>query len=135
MKPRKNKLHHQNKLRLQTKYKPSGFRKDDVLMIRSGVAVKTKTGKFLEYFSKSQRVSVAGLKMGRTCYRPKTEGETREIREMERPAHVSNVAIVCPHCGLPSRVKRGPVTVELPNGRVKTKYVRICSHCHKHLRP
>jgi len=53
--------------------------------------------------------------------KPRSQQEQGGILEKEAPIHVSNVILVCPKCGKPSRTGIG----ELSDG---TK-VRVCKSC------
>ena len=58
-------------------------------------------------------------KQGRTERQPRIQ--QGGILEIAQPIHVSNVQIVCPSCGKPTRVRH----TEAADGRS----LRVCSHC------
>lgn len=56
-------------------------------------------------YPKEQRVVVSGVNIIRKAQRPTGNVRTQTgIIEMEAPIHISNVALVCPHCDAPVRV-------------------------------
>lgn len=56
-------------------------------------------------FPKEDRVIVSGVNIVRKHQRPTQDRSAQVgIIEMEAPLHVSNVALVCPHCNRPMRV-------------------------------
>ena len=87
------------------------------LKVRSGDEVKViagkekgKTGKVLRVEPKKQRVFVEGLNMQKRHQRPRTlrdtqrGGEVGGVIEREGPIHVSNVMLLDPKSGDPTRV-------------------------------
>jgi large subunit ribosomal protein L24 len=58
-------------------------------------------------------------KQGRTERQPRIQ--QGGILEIAQPIHVSNVQVVCPSCGKPTRVRH----TEAADGRM----IRVCSHC------
>jgi len=70
------------------------------------------------------RVLVTGVNMVKKHQRPTGDVKTQTgIIEREAPVHVSDVALVCPHCQKATRV--GYQKVET-GGRV-----RVCKHCQQ----
>jgi len=63
-----------------------------------------KTGRVLKVYPKTERVLVEGVNMVKKHERPKTQNDKGGIMEVEAPVHVSNVAIVDPKTGKPTRV-------------------------------
>ncbi len=67
------------------------------------------------------RVVVSGVRMVKKHQRPVSQTRTQTgIIEFEAPIHISNVMLVCPSCGEPTRVK-----IEIADG-VKQ---RVCKRC------
>ena len=66
--------------------------------------VTRKTGKVLKVFPKTDRVIVQGINIVKKHQRPTQNNEKGSIVEQEAPIHVSNVAIVDPKTGKPTRV-------------------------------
>lgn len=104
--------------------------------IRKGDMVRVISGRDAEEFkSKSSRVlSVDPVKMVVTVEhahmikrhtRPNPQKNIKGgIVEREGPIRISNVMIVCPGCGKPTRVGHAP----RPGGG-KPKHMRICRRC------
>jgi large subunit ribosomal protein L24 len=57
--------------------------------------------------------------------RPSSQQQQGGIVEKEASIHISNVMLVCPKCGKPSRTRTG----QLSNG----KKVRVCGACEEML--
>ena len=85
---------------------PSRIRKGDQVMVISGKD-RGKTGTVLAVLPKKERVTVEGLNMIKRHQRPtQTAGGTRGggVIEREGPIHVSNVMLVDPKDGKPTRI-------------------------------
>lgn len=65
---------------------------------------KGKTGKVLQVFADRNRVVVEGANLTIKHLRPRREGEKGQRVEFPAPLHVSNVMLVCPKSGKPTRV-------------------------------
>ena len=88
---------------------PARIRKDDMVKIISGKD-KGKTGRVLRVEPKKQRVFVEGMNIQKRHQRPRTVRDTQRaqelggIVEMEGPVHISNVMLIDPSSGEPTRV-------------------------------
>ncbi|MBR2723915.1 MAG: 50S ribosomal protein L24 [Ruminococcus sp.] len=82
---------------------------------------KTVTGKVLAVIPEKEQVIVEGYNMVSKHKKPKGRTEQGGIVKTEAPIHVSNVMVVCPKCGQPTRT--GHKTIE-ENG--KSIKVRFC---------
>jgi large subunit ribosomal protein L24 len=85
---------------------PSRIRKGDQVMVISGKD-RGKTGTVLAVMPKKERVTVEGLNMIKRHQRPtQTAGGQRGggVIEREGPIHVSNVMLIDPKDGKPTRV-------------------------------
>ena len=82
---------------------------------------KTVTGKVLAVIPEKEQVIVEGYNMVSKHKKPKGRTEHGGIVKTEAPSHVSNVMVVCPKCGQPTRT--GHKTIE-ENG--KSIKVRVC---------
>src|SRR6266567_3888175 len=90
------------------------IRKDDMVKVIAGKS-KGRTGRVLRVDPKSQRVYVEGANIIKRHQRPRTlrdtqrGGEVGGVIEKEGPIHVSNVMLLDPKSGDPTRVrvKRG----------------------------
>lgn len=79
-----------------------------------------KIGKVLNVFPDVKKITVENLNLMKKHVRPRKEGEKGQRVEVPRRVDSSNVMLVCPHCGKPSRI-----------GFRKTadKKVRFCKKC------
>jgi large subunit ribosomal protein L24 len=88
-----------------------------------------KTGKALQIFMSRRKVSVEGLNLLIKHMRPKKQGEKGQRIEFPAPMDMSNMMLVCPHCGKPTRV--GHVILDQEGGK-KKKY-RQCKLCKERI--
>jgi large subunit ribosomal protein L24 len=79
------------------------IRRDDEVMVIAGKD-KGKTGKVLRVEPARRRVFVEGLNMVKRHQRPTQMGQPGGVIEKEGPIHVSNVALLDPRDGKPTRV-------------------------------
>lgn len=100
------------------------IKKGDKVTILAGKD-KGKTGKVLQVFPIRQRASVEGLNLLIKHMRPRRQGEQGQRIEFPAPINLSNIALVCPHCGKPTRI--GATIQKDVNG--KTKKFRVCKKC------
>ena len=85
---------------------PARIRKGDQVMIISGKD-RGKTGTVLSVMPKKERVTVEGLNMIKRHQRPTQTASGQRgggVIEREGPIHVSNVMLVDPKDGKPTRV-------------------------------
>lgn len=95
-------------------------RKGDRVEIIAGKD-KGKKGKVLFALPEEERVVVEGVAMIKRHMRPTQKVPQGGIQEREAPVHVSNVQVICPSCGQPTRI--GHRTAE------SGKKVRVCRKC------
>ena len=108
-------------------------RKGDLVQILSGKD-RGKQGRVIEARPRERRVVVENLNVVKRHTRPKPVKDSSRmggpsiipggIIERPSPLHVSNVMVVCPVCGKPTRVGTVEKTV-----RDKTVRVRVCKKC------
>lgn len=83
-------------------------KKGDTVMVIAGKkgkeGIKGKTGKVIYVDRKNDRVIVEGLRMQKHHLKPQGAKSEAGIVEKEGPIHVSDVMVVCPKCGKPTRV-------------------------------
>ena len=91
----------------------------DTVYITSGDD-KGKKGKVLEVSPKESKVIVEGLNIVTKHVKPRRMGEQGGILEREAAIDASNVMLVCPKCGKPTRVG---------HAKVDGKKVRVCKKC------
>ena len=78
------------------------IKRGDTVLVISGRS-KGLSGKVLKVLTKKQRVIVEGANVVRKHVKKGPEGGGRII-EKEAPIHISNVKLICPKCGKPTRV-------------------------------
>ena len=81
---------------------------------------RRKTGKILLVLPKLERVVVEGLNTVKRHQRARKQGQKGQIISKERAVDVSNVQLVCPKCGRPTRLGHRQ------EGNLK---LRICKRC------
>ncbi|MDP2838038.1 MAG: 50S ribosomal protein L24 [Candidatus Moranbacteria bacterium] len=81
------------------------------MKIKKGDKVQIITGKdrgsqgeVLFVLPVSERVVVKGLNLMKRHIKPKRDGVKGEIISKEASLHISNVMLVCPHTGKPTRI-------------------------------
>ncbi len=80
-----------------------------------------KTGKVLRIDNKNMRLFVEGINIINKHTRQKAQNEPGGIIKKEGPIDISNVKLVCPHCGKDTRVG-----IVVQDSGQKT---RICKKC------
>lgn len=100
------------------------IKKGDKVKIIAGKD-KGKTGKVLQVFPERNRVSVEGLNLLIKHMRPRRQGEKGQRIEFPAPLNASNLMVVCPKCGKPSRIGK---KITETTDKKKKKY-RECKKC------
>jgi large subunit ribosomal protein L24 len=95
------------------------IKKGDKVLVIAGKD-KGKTGTVLRGIPAKRRVLVEGCGMVKKSMRPTQQNPQGGIITRESPLQVSNVQLVCPECGKPTRV-----SVRRVNG----KAIRVCKKC------
>lgn len=84
------------------------IRKGDTVEVISGRKIdKGKRGEVIKVYREKQRVAVQGINIRKKHQgQIQAQGRTMSpgIIEFEGPIHISNVMLVCPSCGKPTRV-------------------------------
>ncbi len=78
------------------------IRKGDRVLVLSGKD-RGKKGKVMRVIPEKERVVVEGVNMIKKHSRPTRERMQGGIIDQEAPLHVSNVMLICSHCGEPTR--------------------------------
>ena len=100
-------------------------RKNDTVMIITGKNKGTK-GKITAAFPKTGKVIVEGANMVTRHQKARNAMQPGGIVKKEAPIDASNVMLICPKCGQPTRVAH-KVTIEVDaNGKKTRKVVRLC---------
>jgi large subunit ribosomal protein L24 len=97
------------------------IRRNDNVVVTTGKD-RGKTGRVLRLVPDSNRVVVEGVNVIKRHTKPNPQRNIKGgVVEREAPLHASNVQLVCPECGKPTRIGRRV----LGDGRK----VRVCRKC------
>lgn len=97
---------------------------DTVMVIAGDYRYRGKTGKVLKVFPETRRIIVEKVRFVKRHTRAMLQqGQQGGILEKEAPIHVSNVMLVCPKCGKPTRLG----TTKLADGTRE----RVCKKCNE----
>ncbi|OGB98730.1 50S ribosomal protein L24 [candidate division KSB1 bacterium RBG_16_48_16] len=98
-------------------------RKNDQVIVIAG-NYKGKKGKVLKVFPNKDRIIVEGVNFIKKHSRPSQQHPHGGIVEKEGPIHVSNVMVLCPKTGVPTRVGTKVVFDDQRNRRVRVRYAK-----------
>jgi large subunit ribosomal protein L24 len=97
------------------------IRKNDNVVVTTGKD-RGKRGRVVRLVPEKNRVVVEGVNIMKRHTRPNPQKNVKGgVVEREAPLHASNVQVVCPECGKPTRIGKKI----LDDGRK----VRICRKC------
>lgn len=88
------------------------IKKDDTVVVITGES-KGQQGKVLEVISKTSRVLVEGVNMAKKHTKPNAAFPNGGIIEKEAAIHISNLMLVDPKSGKPTRIGRKVVDGKL----------------------
>ena len=88
------------------------IKKGDIVYVNTGVD-KGKTGRVLRVFVEKQRAIVEGLNMVSKHTKPNAKSPQGGIEKKEAPIHISNLNVVDPKSGKPTRIGRKEVKGKL----------------------
>lgn len=97
------------------------LKKGDLVKIVSGKD-KGKEAKIEKVFSKTQKVLVHGINQYKRHMKARSQGQSSEIVTITKPLPLSNVALLCPHCKLITRIGYSVV---------RNDKIRVCAKCDK----
>jgi large subunit ribosomal protein L24 len=80
-----------------------GLRKNDLVQVMSG-EYKGKNGKILRVMRDKHKAIVEGINMVKRHTKPNTKNQKGGIVEKEASIHISNLMLVCPKTGKPTRI-------------------------------
>ena len=95
------------------------IKKDDTVLIITGES-KGQQGKVLEVNTKTSRVLVEGVNMVKKHTKPNAAFPNGGIIEKEAPIHISNLMLVDPKTGTPTRIGRKDVDGKIQRFSKKT---------------
>jgi large subunit ribosomal protein L24 len=95
------------------------IRKNDLVLVKAGNG-RGKRGKVLKVFPERQRIIVEGVNFIKRHQRPTQQNQQGGIIQREGSIHVSNVMLIDPKSGAPTRVGRKVLT-----GGEKKQRVRV----------
>ncbi len=81
----------------------SRLRKNDNVQVISG-EYKGKTGRILKVFPEKNRAIVEGINVVKRHTKPNAKNQQGGIVEKEASIHISNLMLVCPKTGKPTRL-------------------------------
>ena len=100
-------------------------RKNDLVMIITGKEKGTK-GKITAAFPKTHKVIVEGANMVTRHQKARNAMQPGGIVKKEAPIDASNVMLICPKCGKPTRVARKVTETVDAAGKKTRTVVRLC---------
>lgn len=100
------------------------IKKGDTVKILSGKD-RGETGKVVATVRKTGKVIVEGRNQVTRHERPKKQGQKGQKIRISMPLDLSNLILICPHCGKPTRVG-----ISIDDKGVKT---RMCKQCKKRI--
>lgn len=104
------------------------IKKNDTVKILTGKD-RNKHGKVLNvlYSSKSIKIVIESLNLKYKHLRPKRSGEKGQRIMFPSPINISNVQLICPKCGKPTRIKFKLRKEKSETSREKKQ--RVCKKC------
>jgi large subunit ribosomal protein L24 len=78
-------------------------RKNDTVQVMSG-EFRGKTGRIVKVFPDKNRALVEGLNIVKRHTKPNRKAQQGGIVQKEAPIHLSNLMLVCPKTGKPTRI-------------------------------
>ena len=102
--------------------------KDTVIVITG--KDKGKKGKITAAFPKLNRVTVEGVNVVTKHQKARNAMTPGGIIHKELPIDASNVMLVCPKCGQPTRVAHKINKEQNENGKEVRKMIRVCKKCN-----
>ena len=103
------------------------IKKGDTVVVLRGKE-RGKTGEVIKVLREENRVIVKNVNLVKKHLKGIPNVREGGIYEIEAPIHISNVMLICPKCGKPTRV--GIRTVV--EGEVLRKY-RYCKKCNENI--
>ncbi|HPG39510.1 MAG TPA: 50S ribosomal protein L24 [bacterium] len=97
-------------------------RKNDQVVVIAG-NYKGKKGKVLKVYPEKKQIIVEGVHFIKRHSRPSQQNPKGGIVEKEAPIHVSNVMVLCPKTGVPTRLG---FKVIYDDTKKRNNRIRVC---------
>jgi large subunit ribosomal protein L24 len=97
------------------------LKKGDLVKIVAGKD-RNRTGKIEKVLPKINKVVVTGVNQYKRHLKAKSQGQKSEIVTITAPLASENIALVCPHCKMQTRIGFSIV---------KNDKIRVCRKCDK----
>ena len=104
------------------------IKKNDTVIVLSGKDKGVK-GKVLAAMPSENKLIVEGVNVATVHQKARKQGEEGGIIHKEMPIDASNVMLVCPKCGKPTRVSHKVERGTDENGKATRSMIRICKKC------
>ncbi|MFH1196370.1 MAG: 50S ribosomal protein L24 [bacterium] len=101
------------------------IRKDDMVMVTTG-NYKGKTGKVLKVFPKEERVIIEGVNLRKRHTKASQKNPQGGIVEKEAPVSVTNVMVLDPKSGEPTRIGK-KIIIDDRTGKKRSVRVSVRS--------
>ena len=101
--------------------------KDQVVVI-SGKD-KGKKGKVIAALPAENKVAVEGVAIVTKHQKSRAQGQPGGIIKKEAFINASNVMVICPKCGKPTRIAHKFAEQTGKDGTTSKKNIRVCKHC------
>jgi large subunit ribosomal protein L24 len=99
--------------------------KNDIVSVISGNFLG-KQGKVLKVFPENRQVIIENVNLIKRHTRPSQKNPQGGVVQKEGPVRASNVMVICPKCGKPTRIGHQHVK-DATSGKKKT--MRVCKRC------
>jgi len=99
--------------------------KDDQVVVNSGND-RGKRGRVLKVFPDRNRIIVEGVNFIKRHTRPNQKQPQGGIVTKEAPIDASNVMVICPKCGLKTRLGRRTIIDETKGRKQRVRYCKKC---------
>ncbi|MBD3387227.1 50S ribosomal protein L24 [candidate division KSB1 bacterium] len=99
------------------------IKKNDQVLVISG-EYKGKKGKVLKVFPEENRIIVEGVNFIKRHTRPSQQNQQGGIIEKEGPINASNVMVLCPKTGVPTRIGIKRIYDQARQKTVKTRVAK-----------
>ena len=95
------------------------LKKGDIVRVMNG-EYKGKQGKILKFFHSQDACIVEGVNFQTKHQKPTSPEQQAGRLKKEGPIHISNLKLICPKCGVPTKVGKK---------KIGDTFTRICKKC------